>query len=191
MLEGAISLNGGRGNIANDRECYVAMAKRLMDEAREAFRANHYSYRTEEQYLKWTRRFILFHIKQQLEWLRSLHRREVERGKPGVSLPYAINRKYKKATLEWRWWYLFPARKYVFVRMNMCKRRHHIHRSSLSRAVRIAVDVSARSRLIRLSPPMQWHGCPGIEVRLLERKFHVAVGPRQRREVARRICLYW
>lgn len=39
------------------------MAKRLMDEAREAFRANHYSYRTEEQYLKWMRRFILFHDK--------------------------------------------------------------------------------------------------------------------------------
>lgn len=37
------------------------MAKRLMDEARDAFRIHHYSHRTEEQYLKWMRRYILFH----------------------------------------------------------------------------------------------------------------------------------
>jgi len=39
------------------------MAKKLMDEARAAFRAAYYSHRTEEQYLNWMRRFILFHGK--------------------------------------------------------------------------------------------------------------------------------
>lgn len=37
------------------------MAKRLMDEARATFRIHHYSHRTEEQFLKWMRRYILFH----------------------------------------------------------------------------------------------------------------------------------
>ena len=37
------------------------MAKRLMDEAREIFRALHYSYRTEVTYTKWIKRFIKYH----------------------------------------------------------------------------------------------------------------------------------
>lgn len=33
---------------------------RLLDLAREAIRRRHYSYRTEETYLQWMKRFILF-----------------------------------------------------------------------------------------------------------------------------------
>ena len=33
---------------------------RLLDLAREAIRSHHYSYRTEETYLQWMKRFILF-----------------------------------------------------------------------------------------------------------------------------------
>ena len=36
---------------------------RLFDQARSRFRTLHYSYRTEQQYLGWIRRFILFHHK--------------------------------------------------------------------------------------------------------------------------------
>lgn len=36
---------------------------RLLDQIRERLRTRHYSYRTEQQYLHWTRRFILFHGK--------------------------------------------------------------------------------------------------------------------------------
>jgi integron integrase len=39
------------------------MAKKLLDQARDALRARHYSYRTEETYIDWMRRFILFHDK--------------------------------------------------------------------------------------------------------------------------------
>ncbi|HWM27092.1 MAG TPA: phage integrase N-terminal SAM-like domain-containing protein [Woeseiaceae bacterium] len=35
------------------------MARKLMDEVRNAFRLHHYSYRTEESYSHWIRRFIL------------------------------------------------------------------------------------------------------------------------------------
>jgi integron integrase len=34
---------------------------RLLDQVREAIRLRHYSYRTEQQYVAWIRRFILFH----------------------------------------------------------------------------------------------------------------------------------
>lgn len=39
-------------------------AQRLLDRVRERIRLKHYSYRTEQQYVGWIRRFILFHGKQ-------------------------------------------------------------------------------------------------------------------------------
>lgn len=39
------------------------MAKKLLDQLREVLRLKHYSYRTEQSYVDWVRRFILFHNK--------------------------------------------------------------------------------------------------------------------------------
>ena len=39
------------------------MAKKLLDQMRDVIRAKHYSYRTEETYLDWVRRYIHFHQK--------------------------------------------------------------------------------------------------------------------------------
>jgi len=39
------------------------MAKKLLDQLSDALRTKHYSYRTEETYIDWVRRFILFHDK--------------------------------------------------------------------------------------------------------------------------------
>jgi len=43
------------------------MAKKLLDQARDQLRTMHYSYRTEETYLDWMRRYILFHQKRHPE----------------------------------------------------------------------------------------------------------------------------
>jgi Phage integrase, N-terminal SAM-like domain len=37
--------------------------KKLLDQVRDAIRLKHYSYRTEETYVKWIARYILFHNK--------------------------------------------------------------------------------------------------------------------------------
>jgi integron integrase len=39
------------------------MAKKLLEQARDILRTKHYSYRTEETYIDWIRRYILFHHK--------------------------------------------------------------------------------------------------------------------------------
>jgi len=39
------------------------MVKKLLDQVRDALRIKHYSYRTEEAYVDWIHRFILFHHK--------------------------------------------------------------------------------------------------------------------------------
>jgi integron integrase len=51
------------GNYNTLIEQQVSMAKKLLDQARDRLRTLHYSYRTEETYVDWMRRFILFHEK--------------------------------------------------------------------------------------------------------------------------------
>ena len=41
--------------------------KKLLDQVRDAIRTKHYSIRTEEAYVNWVRRFILFHGKRHLK----------------------------------------------------------------------------------------------------------------------------
>jgi hypothetical protein len=41
----------------------TAPPPRLLDQVRQAIRLNHYSYRTEQTYVAWIRRYILFHNK--------------------------------------------------------------------------------------------------------------------------------
>ena len=37
------------------------MGKKLLEQVSDALRAKHYSYRTEQTYIDWIRRYILFH----------------------------------------------------------------------------------------------------------------------------------
>ena len=61
--------------IHEPEEPYKPAAKpRLLDQVRHAIRARHYSYRTEEAYVGWIRRYILFHGK----------RHPAEMGKPEI-----------------------------------------------------------------------------------------------------------
>ena len=41
----------------------VAKSPKLLDQVREVIRMKHYSYRTENTYVDWIKRFILFHDK--------------------------------------------------------------------------------------------------------------------------------
>ena len=52
------------GTVCEPEESYGSPPKpRLLDQVRAAIRTRHYSYRTEETYISWIRRFIHFHGK--------------------------------------------------------------------------------------------------------------------------------
>ncbi len=85
---------------------------------------------------------LVDHLKQQMEYVRSLMEQDIEKGRNGVSLPNAISRKYRSAPLSWNWQYLFPSSRYAFIKYNNGMRRHHAHSSGLSRAVKDAVRLS-------------------------------------------------
>ena len=79
------------------------------------------------------------HLRRQLEFVRGLHEEDGITRKSGVSIPYAIDRKYKNAPREWKWQYLFPSKRYAYIRYHQEQRRHHAHPSSVQRSVKNAV----------------------------------------------------
>ncbi len=48
--------------------------RKLLDQVRDVLRLKHYSIRTEEAYVDWIRRFVLFHGKRHPQFLRQRHK---------------------------------------------------------------------------------------------------------------------
>ncbi len=79
------------------------------------------------------------HVREHLSKLRVLYELDREANKPGVSLPFALRRKYPAAATSWPWHWMFPAR--------TCSRdpysgeygRFHVHPQTIQRAVKEAI----------------------------------------------------
>jgi integron integrase len=74
-------------------------------------------------------------LREQIERVRALHRRELAAGRGHVMLPGAFHRKTPSAATDWRWQWVFPATRGY--RDPATKRwvRHHLHASVAHRAV--------------------------------------------------------
>jgi integron integrase len=83
--------------------------------------------------------YLIPYIKQQMKNARSVYEQDLRSNRKGVSIPYAFDKKYIHAAREWKWQYLFPASRYGFIRFHQEKRQHHIHPSSLNRAIKLGV----------------------------------------------------
>lgn len=90
----------------------------------------------------------LGHIEHQFDVVRAVFEQDVKEGRNGVSLPQAIDRKFKKARNDWKWQYLFPSSKYAFIRHNQSLRRHHSHPSTFTRALRTAVNLAGINKRV-------------------------------------------
>jgi integron integrase len=86
---------------------------------------------------------LLPHLERQFAHVRSIYERDLGRQRNGASIPFAIDSKYTEAPLEWKWQYVFPSARYSYVRFNRQQRRHHLHSSSVQRAVKIAICKTA------------------------------------------------
>lgn len=75
----------------------------------------------------------------QLEVARAYHRADLAQGFGAVFLPGALDRKYPAAPKEWHWQYVFPAQRRSVDRRSGGERRHHLHESTVQRAVKAAV----------------------------------------------------
>ncbi len=77
-------------------------------------------------------------LKNHLQQVRDLHRRDLEQGMGEVFLPDALPIKYPSAAKEWGWQYVFPSARLSVDPRSSKVRRHHIHESSLQKAVKNA-----------------------------------------------------
>jgi integron integrase len=81
---------------------------------------------------------IIPSLQEHMEHVKRIHDDDLAKGYGSVYLPFALERKYPNANREWIWQYVFPASKLSKDPRSGSMRRHHVHESSLQRAVRSA-----------------------------------------------------
>ena len=74
-----------------------------------------------------------------LRHVRELHDFALARGFGGVELPFALERKYPRAHLDFGWQYMFPAANPSRDPRTGAWRRHHLHEQSVQRVMREAL----------------------------------------------------
>ncbi|HBB98232.1 MAG TPA: integron integrase [Blastocatellia bacterium] len=78
-------------------------------------------------------------LRRQIDCVRQLHQRDLQKGYGEVYLPYALDRKYQSAARELAWQYLFPADKLSIDPRSGLVRRHHLSEQIVQRAVKSAL----------------------------------------------------
>ena len=82
-------------------------------------------------------------LQTQIQHVRYLHQRDLQNPHwEDVSLPEALARKYPHAPREWVWQYLFPAERLSRDPRTGRLLRHHLHPSSIQKAVRAAAQAA-------------------------------------------------
>jgi len=81
---------------------------------------------------------IIPHLQEHLQHVRRIHEQDLANGYGAVYLPDALERKYPNANKEWGWQYIFPADHLSKDPRTGIVRRHHVHESTLQKAVRAA-----------------------------------------------------
>jgi integron integrase len=94
---------------------------------------------------------LILPLRTHLEKVRALHERDLEAGFGKVQLPDALAVKYPSAPRAWAWQFVFPSGNRSLDPRSGMERRHHIHESSVQRAVREA------AKLARIAKPVSPH----------------------------------
>ena len=77
-------------------------------------------------------------LREQIQRVREFHQKDLAEGFGTVHLPTAIAKKYPNASREFAWQYLFPAEELSLDPQTGIKQRHHIHETSLQKAIKTA-----------------------------------------------------
>jgi integron integrase len=81
-------------------------------------------------------------LKSHLRRIKRCHERDLDKGLGFVYLPPALERKYPHASREWVWQYVFPANHPSTCPRTGVRRRHHLHPSTLQKAIRKAAQLT-------------------------------------------------
>lgn len=67
------------------------------------------------------------HLKAQLEKARSLYDKDRQESRPGVTLPFALKRKYPDAATSWAWYWVFPSPSFCIDPYSPALTWHHLY----------------------------------------------------------------
>ena len=81
-------------------------------------------------------------LKEHLERVKQVHKKDLKGGFGAVYLPYALENKFTNANREWAWQYVFPGKSITPDPHSGTQRRHHIDESSLQKAVHAAAKLA-------------------------------------------------
>ena len=85
-------------------------------------------------------KFVQEEMQFRVENVKKIHDEDLLGGFGKVYLPEALSRKYPNASQEFRWQYVFPAKRLSTDPRSGVQRRHHVLESGLQKAVKTAVD---------------------------------------------------
>jgi len=85
---------------------------------------------------------IVVPLKQHLEQVRMIHKKDLADGYGEVYLPHAMARKYPKAASQWGWQYVFPASCRSLDPRTGIERRHHLNEQALQRKIKQAIKLA-------------------------------------------------
>lgn len=80
--------------------------------------------------------------------LRRDHQRDVQRGRGYIALPRALAIKLPGSVRDWRWSWLFPASRDVYSREARRHVRHHLHQTTVQRAIGAAAIASGINKRV-------------------------------------------
>jgi integron integrase len=81
-------------------------------------------------------------VKDHLAFVKTVHEKDMSQGHGGVFMPGALARKYPNASRQWGWQYVFPADRLSPDPRTDALRRHHIHETSVQKAVKRAAKLA-------------------------------------------------
>jgi len=87
-------------------------------------------------------------LKQQLEQSRQLYETDLKKGVAGAYIWPGLDRKYPNAAKEWIWQYVFASNRLSVDPRSQATRRHHVHVSSLQKAVKNAAAKAGLSKRV-------------------------------------------
>jgi len=77
-------------------------------------------------------------LRKQMDHVRLVHKNDLEEGFGRVYLPFALDRKYPGAGLDFGWQYFFPSINRSSDPVSGKVRRHHLHEKNIGRAIKSA-----------------------------------------------------
>lgn len=95
-------------------------------------------------------------LKEHLERVKLLHDADLKAGLGRVALPFALERKYPNAGLQWGWQFVFPSSSICVSPYTGLQVRHHCHPKTLQRAVARAARAA---RIVRPVSPHTLRHC--------------------------------